>query len=1026
MKLHLSYVPACLVFAALGCAQSGDKSTPPMSVTARDTLNAHIPAALATLRFERDGAMFAPKFATQIDTKSAVVARLPVAANGAVLLSHGSQKLSVVLQGATDAAARADSGHLQYPGALGEGTTVTQRVTPSGTEDFIRFESAPTKTELRYSVSLDEGVAGLRLVANTLEFLDAEGTPQMHVSPPYGIDANGTRFDAQLSVEGANVDTDARAPWGRAVVAPGARNIVVAVRWNAHVQYPAIIDPSWATAGDTASPSSTWETFALKLSSGRVLYLGAASASAELFDPATGTWAATGAMPFAFNHRQRAAAGSGGLAWTISANGTYQTAAYDEAVGTWTSKASLPGPAQDGQNGYALTHLGGNKFFFASGNNGSTFIYDLAANTYTQRASLTAYNSYNNAGAYLLSDGRVLAQFADVNKLSIFNVAANTWTYTAADTGAGSTNCAPVVELSNGKWLWYGAGGSNPNWARIYDPATNTFSAPTAFPTSPTMSHPCNGPNNFVSYGSKHLVAGGRFQFDEATNSATLTPAFASGVPYHEAIVRLNDGRALAVAGSNTIGHNNKTDIWSPSAQADCDAPPFGTTTTPVFNATTKRCVACTGDNGTGGAAACPSTAMPICAASGACVACSATNTSACTGTTPTCNAAVGTCTGANGDFGSTTATQACPSSSAPFALASGACGLCADEGTGANGCGNASPVHAGPFCNVSTGACSNTCGRDAQCGTSWCATDTGACTTKLANGVSIPTVAGRNTADPALSGLCTTAVGTAICESGVCSTSNNKCGYAAGEGSCTSANAAAVCQSGLCSAAGVCSAASSCFGDGDCSGGWCLLSGNQCQGKLANGAAMPNDPTHANPALTGSCTTAAAALVCVAGVCETSDNKCGLANGSACTSGTASACRAAVCGSDSKCGYVDGEGSCTAANAASVCRNGKCRTDGKCGTDSVADAGAPDAGPADAGKIDAGSTADGGAITDAGGNADAGGKTDGGGAATDNSTESGGCGCDVAGGNPLGIWAAGAVAVMLLGRRRRAATTTR
>ena len=48
---------------------------------------------------------------------------------------------------------------------------MVHRPTPRGTEDFVRFERAPAEPEVTYRVALGEAVAGLRLVAGTLELL---------------------------------------------------------------------------------------------------------------------------------------------------------------------------------------------------------------------------------------------------------------------------------------------------------------------------------------------------------------------------------------------------------------------------------------------------------------------------------------------------------------------------------------------------------------------------------------------------------------------------------------------------------------------------------------------------------------------------------------------------------------------------------------------------------------------------------------------------------------------------------------
>ncbi len=75
------------------------------------------------------------------------------------------------------------------------------------------------------------------------------------------------------------------------------------------------------------------------------------------------------------------------------------------------------------------------------------------------------------------------------------------------------------------------------------------------------------------------------------------------------------------------------------------------------------------------------------------------------------------------------------------------------------------------------------------------------------------------------------------------------------------------------------------------------------CTAKLTNGTPIPTISGH-TPALGGTCTPANGGAVCVAGVCDTKDNDCGLAVG---------------------------DGPCTAADGALVCRSGACSVDGLC-----------------------------------------------------------------------------------------------
>jgi uncharacterized repeat protein (TIGR01451 family) len=224
-------------------------------------------------------------------------------------------------------------------------------------------------------------------------------------------------------------------------------------------------------------------------------------------------------------------------------------------------------------------------------------------------------------------------------------------------------------------------------------------------------------------------------------------------------------------------------------------------------------------------------------------------------------------------------------------------------------------------------------CAADSECAAGkWCNISGNQCTATLANGTTIPSD-GPHT-NPTLNGTCSAAAGALVCQSAVCETSDNKCGklngngactvanqaiicrsgvcdpdnscgYATDHGPCTAGNAATVCRSGLCSANLLCKPAGGCNVDADCSGGnWCNESTHTCTAKLTNGTAIPTDLPHSNPTLDGNCSTAAGTLVCQAGVCETTDNKCGYAvNGGPCSAGNAATvCRSGSCSANSLC----------------------------------------------------------------------------------------------------------------------------
>ena len=129
--------------------------------------------------------------------------------------------IDVTLEGAVAATAEIADGYVLYRNAHESGADVVHRVTATGTEDYVLTHEASPVDSLRYTVALGESVAGLRLVGGSLEVLDDGGAPRLRVRRPYLVDAEGTRHDAELTVEGCAYDSDPRAPWGRPATAPG-------------------------------------------------------------------------------------------------------------------------------------------------------------------------------------------------------------------------------------------------------------------------------------------------------------------------------------------------------------------------------------------------------------------------------------------------------------------------------------------------------------------------------------------------------------------------------------------------------------------------------------------------------------------------------------------------------------------------------------------------------------------------------------------------------------------------------------
>ena len=149
-----------------------------------------------------------------------------------------------------------------------------------------------------------------------------------------------------------------------------------------------------------------------------------------------------------------------------------------------------------------------------------------------------------------------------------------------------------------------------------------------------------------------------------------------------------------------------------------------------------------------------------------------------------------------------------CTTSNASSVCRSGICDA-TDERCGyADGNGPCSEANA-PL-NCRSQVCSSTamrcrtetgCVVDADCSKSeFCNTERSTCTPKLDNGKPVPKFGGHS---PALTGRCSEAVATVVCNSSVCDVTDDRCGLADGAGPC-SQDSAETCRSGVCTD-GVC-----------------------------------------------------------------------------------------------------------------------------------------------------------------------------------------------------------------------------
>ena len=260
----------------------------------------------------------------------------------------------------------------------------------------------------------------------------------------------------------------------------------------------------WTPTGSLIS-ARLFHTATLLLD-GKVLVVGGGDThltpreTAEVYDPATGTWSATSSLSRArtahtatlLTDGKVLVAGGYGVRGSF---GEILTTAevYDPATGTWSVTGSLALARQ----GHTATLLPNGKVLVAGGigSDNATVataeVYDPATGTWSVTGSLVSarYKHTVSSGrdahaAALLADGKVLAIGGERGRGSpataeVYNPATGAWSVTGSPAFARREHTATV--LADGKFLV--AGGLDMSMSRfletaeVYNPATGTWSA---------------------------------------------------------------------------------------------------------------------------------------------------------------------------------------------------------------------------------------------------------------------------------------------------------------------------------------------------------------------------------------------------------------------------------------------------------------------------------------------------------------------------------------------------------------------
>ena len=320
------------------------------------------------------------------------------------------------------------------------------------------------------------------------------------------------------------------------------------------------------------------------LTDGKVMVVGGYNsttgtlASAELYDPTTGVWNASGSLSSARRYHTATVLPNGKLlvagGYTGAAGALASVEIYNPAAGTWTITGTLKSTRQN----HTATLLPNGKILVAGGSNGSAALssaelYDPNSGTWVLTGSMSGARMLHSAT--LLSNGKVLvAGGTSTNNISsaeLYDPVTGTWEGTGSMI-TGRYSFAATL-LPNGKVLV--AGGSNGRAtlsnAELYNPITGTWTAAASMSAGRYVYTATLLASGLV------LVAGGNGGGDSAelydldTGTWKPTPKMSTPRSAHTATL-LTNGKVLVAGGLNIIARNSAEvynpdeGVWKPAA----------------------------------------------------------------------------------------------------------------------------------------------------------------------------------------------------------------------------------------------------------------------------------------------------------------------------------------------------------------------------------------------------------------------------------------------------------------------------
>jgi hypothetical protein len=348
---------------------------------------------------------------------------------------------------------------------------------------------------------------------------------------------------------------------------------------------------TWVPTGSMATPRL--DHTATLLPNGKVLIIGGCgnsgpnpfTSSAELYDPATGTFSLTGSMTTARcrhtatllpNGKVLIAGGS-----VFTDNQLANAELYDPATGTFTPTGSMA----NAREAHTATLLENGKVLIAGGDVGpfcqtplsSAELYDPATGTFAPTGSLTTPRFQGaatllNSGNVLVAGGESGICAPDTASAELYDPTTGMFTATGSMSSGRGHETATV--LGNGKVLVAGGttGPTTTSSADLYDAATGTFNA------TASMITPRDGHTATLLGNGQVLVAGGENYpvlptqssaelYDPVAGTFTATGSMTTDRTRHTATL-LNNGQVLVTGGVSSTGVLTSAELYQSTPAA--------------------------------------------------------------------------------------------------------------------------------------------------------------------------------------------------------------------------------------------------------------------------------------------------------------------------------------------------------------------------------------------------------------------------------------------------------------------------